>query len=216
MSGANLVERLRASIRRVLGALFGRMQEGDLDTELNTHLDALTEENIRRGMNPLDARYAARREFGGMEQTKESYREQRGLPVLETLLRDARLGLRNLRRHPGFSILAMLTLAMAIGVNTAIFTVVHGVLLSPLPFPHPERLMSLWERNLSSDFSGSYNVVSPGNFDDWRKQASSFAEMALIGEDSANLSGDGGSLPEAIGTRLCSFDLFSMLGVQPI
>jgi predicted permease len=124
--------------------------------------------------------------------------------------------LRNLRRRPGFSVLAIVTLALAIGVNTAIFAVVHGVLLSPLPFPHPDRLVSLWESKLSPDFPGPYNVVAGGDFDDWRRQANSFEQMAVIGEDSANLSGDGGSLPEAIRTRLCSFNLFSMLGVQPI
>jgi putative ABC transport system permease protein len=206
---------------RILGSrlrgLFGkRRSERELDAELRAHVDALTEENMRRGMSAEDARYAAHREFGGVEQTKELYREQRSLPFLETLLRDARFGLRSLVRRPGFSILAILTLTLGIGVNTAIFSVVHGVLLSPLPFAHPERLVSVWERNLSDDFLGAYNVVSGGVFDDWQRQATSFEEMALLGEDSANLSGDGGSLPEAIGTRLCSFNLFSMLNVQPI
>ncbi|HYL63509.1 MAG TPA: ABC transporter permease [Candidatus Methylomirabilis sp.] len=203
-------------IHKIRGWVRRRSQDRELQAELDNHLEALTEENIRRGMSQEEARYAARREFGGIEQTKELYRERRGLPFLETLLRDARFGLRNLARRPGFSALAILTLALGIGVNTAIFTVVHGVLLSPLPFTDPDRLVSLWERNLSDDFPSPYNVVSGGVFDDWHRQSSSFEEMSLIGEDSANLSGDGGSLPEAIGTRLCSFNLFSMLGVQPI
>jgi putative ABC transport system permease protein len=86
----------------------------------------------------------------------------------------------------------------------------------PLPFPEPERLVSLWERNLSDEFPGPYNVVSGGIFEDWQQQSTSFEQMSLIGEDSANLSGDGGALPEAIHTRFCSYNLFSILGVQPV
>lgn len=207
---------LRILVARLRGLFGHRGAERDLDVELRAHIESLTEENIRRGMNREEARHAARREFGGIEQTKEFYREQRGLPLFETLFQDIHFGSRNLIRRPGFSIMAILTLALGIGVNTSIFSVVHGVLLSPLPFKDPDGLVSLWERNLSNDFPTPYNVVSGGIFDDWQRQASSFEEMAMIGENSANLSGDGGSLPEAIGTRLCSFNLFSMLSVQPI
>jgi predicted permease len=185
-----------------------------LNSELQAHLDLLIAANIRRGMSPEEARYAARREFGGIEQTREKYRDQRGVPFLETLLRDVRFGLRGLLKRPGLTCLAVVTLALGIGVNTSLFTVVHGVLFSPLPFPEPNRLVSLYERNLDHEFA--YNVVSGGNFEDWQRQAASFEQMALLGEDSANLSGDGGSLPEAIGTRLCSYNVFAMLGVQPI
>ena len=127
--------------------------------------------------------------------------------------RDVRYGWRTLRKSPGFTVVAILTLTLGIGVNTALFTIVHGVLLNPLPFPRPERLVSLWEQNVLDD--GQFNVVSGGVFGDWQKQAKSFEQMALVGEGTANLSGDGGSLPESIGTRQCSFNLFSILGVQP-
>jgi putative ABC transport system permease protein len=210
------MERLHILVSRILGIFRRRKLESDLDAELPAHIDALTEENIRRGMNQQEARQAARREFGGVEQTKESYRDQRGLPFLETFLQDARIGFRSLLKRRGFASIAILTLALGIGVNTALFTIVHGVLLSPLPFSEPERLVSLWERNLSDDFPSPYNVVSGGVFDDWQRQGASFEQMAAIGEDSANLSGDGGSLPEAIGTRFCSYNLFPMLGVRPI
>jgi predicted permease len=207
---------LRTLFARVRG-LFGKASStSELHAELIAHLEALTDENIRRGMPPEEARYAARREFGGVEQTKESYRDQRGLPFIETFLQDTRIGFRSLLKRPGFTAIAILTLALGIGVNTALFTIVHGVLFSPLPFPQPESLVSLWERNLSDDFASPFNVVSGGVFDDWQRQAASFEPMAAIGEDSANLSGDGGSLPEAIGTRFCSYNLFAMLGVQPI
>lgn len=129
-------------------------------------------------------------------------------------MQDIRYRLRSLRKSPGFTAVAIVTLMLGIGVNTAVFTIVHGVLLNRLPFPEPDRLVSLWERNVIGE--EPYNVVSGGIFADWQHQATSFEQMALVGEDSANLSGDGGSLPESIGTRQCSFNLFSILGVQPV
>lgn len=205
---------LRIIKSRVRGLFAGQRGERDLDAELQNHIEALTEENLRRGMSVQQARQAARREFGGIEQTKERYRDARGLPFLETTIQDVRFGLRALLKRPGFCAVAVLTLGLGIGVNTALFTIVHGVIFRPLPFRDPDRLVSLWERSVVSD--GRFNVVSGGVFLDWQRQATSFEAMALIGEDSANLSGDGSYLPEVIGTRLCSYTLFPMLGVQPI
>jgi predicted permease len=206
---------LRVAAVRFMGLFGKRNRDWELEEELRAHFDSLAEENIRRGMKPEEAQFAARREFGGVEQTKQIYRDQRSLPFLEALLQDLRFGLRSLRKHPGFAGLAILTLALGISVNTSLFTVVHGVLLSPLPFPDPERLMSLFERAVGNE-DGSDNVVAGGQFADWQRQATSFEQMALVSEASANLSGDGGSLPEAIGTRLCSYNLFSILGVRAI
>ncbi len=206
---------LRVFLRRIFGLFAKRRREADLDTELQAHIDALVDANIKQGMTLKDARAAANREFGGVEQTKETYREQRSLPFLETLARDIRFALRGLRRDKGFASLAIVTLALGIGVNTSLFTVVHSVLLNPLPYPEPDRLVSLYERSIASDSDEDAPVAS-GQFHDWQQQATSFQQMSLIGDDSANLSDGGGTLPEAIETRWCSYTLFSMLGVQPV
>src|SRR6266705_6124770 len=126
-------EFLRTFLHR-LAALFRRRRlEGDLDEELRSHLEMAVERNLRKGMTAEDARREALRSFGGVEQAKENYRDQRGLPLIETTLQDLRFGFRMLRRSPGFSILATLCLTLGIGANAAVFSWVEGILFRPYP-----------------------------------------------------------------------------------
>src|SRR3979411_3089799 len=131
-------------IRR-LAALFRRRRlEDDLDEELRSHVEMAVELNLGKGMSAEDARREALRSFGGVEQTKENYRDQRGLPMIETTLQDLRFGFRMLRRSPSFSILAILCLTLGIGANAAVFSWVEGILFRPYPaVTHQEQLLAL-------------------------------------------------------------------------
>src|ERR1700734_2063643 len=137
-------ELFRTFFRRLLSLFRGRQQEDELDAEMRSHLELAEEMNRRRGMSAEEARREAVRSFGGVEQTKELYREQRGLPMIETSLQDLRFGLRMLRRSPGFSALAILCLTLGIGANAAVFSWVEGILFRPYPaVAHQERLLAL-------------------------------------------------------------------------
>jgi predicted permease len=202
----------RITAKRFASLFSTRRRESELDAELRAHLEALTEENIRRGMNPEDACYAARREFGGVEQTKERYRETRGLPMLEVLLQDLRFGLRALRKNPGFSAVALLTLALGIGANTAIFSVVNAVLLKPLPFPDPRRIVAMYQT--APQIGVTKNGVSYLNLADWQTQSHSFEAMGGFHLSALTLTGSGDS--EIIPSATVTSSVFSVLGVRPI
>src|SRR6266704_6137965 len=137
-------EFFRVSVHRLIAFFRRRRLEDDLDAELRSHLEMAVELNLRKGMSAEDARREALRSFGGVEQTKENYRDQRGLPMIETTLQDLRFGLRILRRSPGFSALAILCLTLGIGANAAVFSWVEGILFRPYPaVTHQEQLLAL-------------------------------------------------------------------------
>jgi predicted permease len=200
-------------IKRRWRALFKRSEiEHELDAELRFHLERDTAENLRRGMSPEEARFAALRSFGGVDQSKEESRDARGVRVFEEIWCDLRYGLRTLFKQPGFTCVAVLTLALGIGANSAIFSVVNGVLLKPFSFSEPERLVVIWERSLSQGLPRM--VVSAPNFADWRAQNQTFQDIAAYQQEDFNLTGSGE--PERVRGLRVSATMFSVLGVRPV
>src|SRR5215468_2565897 len=194
-----------------LRSLFRRNQvERELDEELRYHIDWQIEENIAKAMTPEDARYAALRAMGGVERRKEECRDMRRVRRLEDLMQDVRYGLRTLRKSPGFTAVAALTLALGIGANTAIFSVVNAVLLRPYPYKDQDRLVWLWETRLP-EVTG-FNP-SPANFLDWQKQNTIFEQLEAVNVRDFNLIG--GANPERIRGMVITHGLFSLLGVRP-
>src|SRR5688572_22238892 len=132
---------LRAFFMRLSGVFGSSKSERELAEEIESHLQLHVDDNLRAGMTPVEARRRAVIALGGIEGTKEAYRERRGLPALESLVRDVRYGLRTLRKSPGFALAGIVILGLGIGVNTAIFTIVNAVVLRPLPFADADRIM---------------------------------------------------------------------------
>jgi putative ABC transport system permease protein len=170
------MHRWRVFFSRAWGFLHKRRLDEDLREELQAHLDALTDANIRNGMTPEDARAAALREFGGVEQTKEIYRQQRGLPFLDVALQDLRFALRGLVRRPGFAIASVLTLMLGIGATTAVFSVVDRILFRSLPYPHDDRLVSL---GLLAPIERDEFTLGAG-YIDFRKQPGPFEAITAM------------------------------------
>jgi putative ABC transport system permease protein len=192
--------------------LFHRKQAGArLDEELQFHLELQIAENIAAGMSAEEARYAALRSFGNPALLREQARATWSWTGLELLLRDVRFGVRTLTRTPGFTFIAILVMALGIGANVALFTVVRSVLLKPLPYKDSDQLVALYEHLGQSE----YNAVAGGAFAEWQKQNHSFSDMALLGETDFNLSGANGQLPERVHGVTCSWTLLPTLGVQP-
>jgi putative ABC transport system permease protein len=205
---------LRVFFARLVGVVADRRQERELAEELESHLQLHVDDNLRAGMSPLEARRQALLSLGGLEATKEIYRDRRTIPAVETVIRDVRYAVRMLRKTPGFSLAAVVVLALGIGANTAIFSVVQAVLLRPLPFPEPGRLVDVWHVPPQASFPGmSRFAVSPANYLDWRAQNRVFEAVALRAFRSFNLTG--GPEPETLMAEAVSVDFFSLLGVQP-
>jgi putative ABC transport system permease protein len=186
--------------------------EDDLSEEVQFHLQNEIEKNVRLGMRPEEARYAALRDFGGVDQVRDQCRDIRSARVLQGFWQDVRYGFRLLKKNPGFTAVAVITLALGIGANTAIFSSVNAVLLKPLPYERPERLFLLWER--FSRLGLDRVVVSASEFSDYRDQATGFEQIAAFDYASFNLTG--GGEPERIQGAVVSASLFPLLGVKPL
>ena len=181
----------------------------EFDAEMQEHLSLLTERYIRQGMTPEDAALAARRQFGNTTLLKEDRRAMQTIPAIEALWSDLAYAIRTLRKNPGFAAAAVVTLALGIGANTAIFSICNAVLLKPLPYSDPARIVMLWERG----GNGALMTVAPANFIDWRNQTRSFSEVAALSPFSSFILG-GQAEPARLAGAAVSSNFFSLLGVR--
>jgi hypothetical protein len=190
-----------------------RQREEELDEELRSVLELLTEQKMREGMALEEARRAAKIELGGVEQVKESVREARTGAWLDTLARDVRYGLRTLRKNPGFTATAVLTLALGIGATTAIFSFLDAWLIQPLPYPQPYGLIVLLSHNEKQGWT-SHGVTSNADFLDFQKQSTSFEQIA--GWTQRDFSVTGGGPPVLVEGGQVTWNYFETLGVKPL
>jgi putative ABC transport system permease protein len=203
----------RARIGSWTQAMLRRSQmESEMDAELRFHMEAYADDLVRDGVPRGEAMRQARLEFGGLDRAKEECREARGVTFLETLLQDVRYGLRTLVKSPGFTAVAILTLALGIGANTAIFSVVYAVLLKPLPFANPEQLVSVFEARPQEGIATT--GTSYPNFEEWREQNNVFSELA--GNQAHDLTLTGHGEPSTVSTAVVTAELFSLLEAKPL
>ncbi len=187
-----------------------KRREAELDEEVRSHLEMAARERVERGDTAKEAERAARREFGNVELVKETARDIWGWRWVEDFVEDVRYGLRLLRKSPGFTAIVVLTLALGIGANTAIFSVVYGVLLRPLDYPKPEQVVRVWGTNASG---GEMNFSDP-NFQDLAAQSHDFQNLAQYTSQIASVVG--GAQPIRVLGTAASRDFFSVLGAQPV
>jgi predicted permease len=206
------MKRLRVWCMRLAGLFNGNRAEQELADEMESHLALHIEANLEAGMTPAGARREALLKLGGMDLVKEQYRDQRRLPLVSAILQDARFALRTMRRSAGLTAVAILTLALGIGANTAMFSVVYGVLLRPLPYRDPARLVSPFSTSPSRGFQNF--GTSPPDYRELRDRNQTLASLSAYYPAAFNLSGD---LPaERLPGSVVSTEFFDTLGVQPM
>src|SRR5919108_810996 len=213
---------LRIVASRIWGWLSPRRTDDDFARELESHLEMLAQENVRRGMATEEARRAARVRLGGMTQISEKHREMQTLPLLETFVQDIRYGLRTLRKSPGFTSVAVLTLALGIGANTAIFSLMNAVLLRSLPVRNPAQLVLFgagkWVGIQDEVPNRSWQLFSFPFYRQVQKDSGVFSDVTAISSMSSGPHGTIGESAETegISAQLVSGAYFSTLGVSPI
>jgi predicted permease len=204
---------VRAAWARI-GAMFGTTRrDQELSAELESHLRLHEEDNLRAGMTPEEARRAAMIALGGVEQAKQMYRERRGVPWMESLWQDVRFSLRMLGKNPGFAAVAIATLALGVGVNTAIFSFVSAWLIQPLPYPHAEQLMVLSTHNEKQGWTFE-GVPSSADYVNFAAQTTSFEQV--VGSTGWDFSVTGDGAPEMVQGGRVSCNFFETLGVKPM
>jgi predicted permease len=195
--------------RRIVAMFAARRHDADLNDEIQEHLDLIAQEHVRRGMSPDAARAAARREFGGIEPMKERYRDQRGLPFVDSLRQDLRFAGRTFVKAPGLMLVVLVTLALGIGANTAAFSVLNAVILRPLPLPHPEQLFVVAPPTPTA----VPQRLSFSMFERLRDAAPAPAQIAATSRVAVMYAVEGASAPERVRTQLVSGEYFAALGV---
>ena len=206
-------------LRMRFAMLLGRKRaDKRLNDELSFHLEEQIAENRAAGMSAEEARLAALRAFGNPAALRDQTRAAWSWSGVESLLRELRISFRTLWRTPGFALTAILIMALGIGANVALFTVVRSVLLKPLPYQDPERLVSVYQHWSKSGKSFTNNLpVDAGSFVEWRKAAQDIAQITMVSPwASYNMSSDNGRLPELVAAAWCSWDFFNVLGVTPM
>jgi len=207
---SNFLRSLRGALPRLRGLFHKGRNEWELSEELEGHLALQVDENIRSGMTREEARRQARIKLGGVEQAKEVYRDRRGVPMLETTMQDLRYGARTLLKSPGFTLVAVITLALGIAVNTTIFTMVSAILLRKPPIADPDRVMIVSSTDKSK--SGVHFDASVPDFIAWREQNHAFQEMA--GAAFRDFTLTGGAEPQRAGGISATANYFRVLNVS--
>ncbi|HEX5215156.1 MAG TPA: ABC transporter permease [Vicinamibacterales bacterium] len=208
-----------SGVRRWLARLTEWLRSGavgqDADSEIQAHIDLAADDYVRRGLDPAAARAAARRDFGGVDRAREAVRDARGFRPLDHLGRDVRYAIRLLAKTPGFTAAAVLTLALGIGVNTAIFSLVDGVMLRLPPYPNADRLVALWESSPGKgpEAARTRTSVAPANLADYVARSSSFDAVTMFANTLMSLTGAG--TPERLLTVQVSRTYLDVLGVPP-
>lgn len=204
---------LRALIARFKAFFGGSRRESDLRDEIHAHLSALEADFAARGLSPDEARLAARKAFGGVDQVRMIHRDQRGLPWLDVLWQDVRHAVSGLRRNPGFAAAALATLALAIGATTAVFSLVYGVLLRPLPFVEPNTLVRIWEEHPGGTTITGQRWLSHWTYHAWKDRQPSLVQFGGYSTSSSVMRIDDTAF--AVGGAAMTPTLVSMIGARP-